>query len=128
MAGFMWPMLTLLPQFRRAYDRALFDCDLEEYMATYAMQWVSPPTQPYVAVHNVGDPEVMKRGARNPFAHTLPPVDLARLAADPTKQARWTNLVLHTMLPPLRELDPIIASKVHQIRSPRHRPAHTLKP
>jgi hypothetical protein len=49
------------------------------------------------------------------------------LAADPTKQARWTNLVLHTLLPPLRELGPIVASKVRHIRS-THRPARTLEP
>ena len=96
-------------------------------MATYAMQWISPPTQPYVAVYNIGNPESMRRGAANPFAHTLPPADLARLAADPTKQARWTNLVLHTLLPPLRELSVIVASKVRHI-CPFHRPAHTLEP
>jgi hypothetical protein len=49
------------------------------------------------------------------------------LAADPTKQARWTNLVLHTLLPPLRELSVIVASKVRHI-CPFHRPARTLEP
>jgi hypothetical protein len=115
----MWPTMHGMAHFFRAYERALFDCGVEEYVATYALQWISPPTQPYVAVYNVGDPEVMRRVAANPFFHSLPPADLARLAADPTTQARWTNLVLHTLLPPLRELNVIFTSKVHHMRHTR---------
>jgi hypothetical protein len=87
MAELIWPTLQGLNHFARAYERAMFDCGVDELVATYAMQWISPPTQPYVAVYNIGDPEVMKRRSANPFAHTLPPADLARLAADPAKQA-----------------------------------------
>jgi hypothetical protein len=125
MAEFIQPTQAALAQFCRANERAVFDCGLEEITATYAMQWISPPTQPYVAVLNIGNPEMMRRVAANPFSYTLPPADLARLAADPTTQARWTNLVLHTLLPPLRELGPIVASKVRHICTP-HCPARTL--
>jgi hypothetical protein len=127
MAELIMPTILGLNHFFRAYERAMFDCGTEEYVATYAMQWISPPTQPYVAVYNIGDPELMRRAAANPFGHTLPPADLARLAADPTKQARWTNVVLHTLLPPLRELRVIFASKVRHICS-SHRQARTLEP
>jgi hypothetical protein len=116
-----------LAQFIRAHERAVFDCEVEEYAATYDFQRISPPTQPYVGVLNIGNPESMKRGAASPFIYTLPPADLARLAADPTKQARWTSLVLHTLLPPLRELGPIVLSKVRHICA-THRPARTLEP
>jgi hypothetical protein len=126
-AELIFPTFKGIAHFSRAYDRAMFDCGVEEYVATYAMQWISPPTQPYVAVYNIGNPEVMRRVAANPFIHTLPPADLVRLAADPTRQARWTNLVLHTLLPPLRELSVIFASKVRHICS-FHRPVRTLEP
>ena len=115
MAELIMPTIQGIAHFSRAYERAMFDCGVEEYVATYAMQWISPPTQPYVAALNLGNPESMKRVAASPFYNTLPPADLARLAADPTKQARWTNLVLHTLLPPLRELSVIFASKVRHI-------------
>ena len=115
MAELIVPTLHGIGNFLRAYDRAMFDCGVEEYVAIYAMQWISPPTQPYVAVKNIGNPEAMRRITANPFINTLPPADLARLAADPTKQERWTNLVLHTLLPPLRKLSVIFASKVRHI-------------
>ena len=127
MAELILPTQVALCQFHRAHDRAVFDCGLEEIKATYALQLVSPPTQPHVAVINIGNPEMMKRGAASPFGCTLPPADLARLAADPAKQARWTSLVLHTLLPPLRELSVIVATKVRHI-CPSHRPARTLEP
>jgi hypothetical protein len=126
-AELIWPTIQSIAHFQRAYDRAIFDCGVEEYVATYAMQWISPPTQPYVAVKNIGNPEAMRRINANPFINSLPPADLARLAADPTTQARWTNLVLHTLLPPLRELSGIVAAKVRHI-CPSHRPARTLEP
>jgi hypothetical protein len=126
MAEFIKPLGAALTQFGRVYERAVFDCGLEEITTTYALQWVSPPTQPYVAVCNIGNPELMKRMAVSPFNCILPPADLTRLAADPVKRARWTSLVMHTLLPPLRELGPIVASKVRHIRS-THRPARTLE-
>ena len=52
--------------------------------------------------------------ATSPFPGTLPPDDVARLAADPTKRARWVELATHTLLPLLRELVPIIHTKVRQ--------------
>jgi hypothetical protein len=81
-------------------------------MATYAFEWISPPTQPYATVWNVGNPEMFKRIATNPFAVTLSPEDLARLAADPTRRVRWEELMVHTVLPPLRELVPVLQTKV----------------
>jgi hypothetical protein len=127
MAEFIQPTVAALAKFWRAYERAVFDCGLNEYAATYDFQWVSPPTQPHVAVLNIGNPEFMKRRSANPFSETLPPADLTRLAADPAKQARWTKLVVHPLLPPPRELSVIVASKVRQICI-SHRPARTLEP
>ena len=61
---------------------------------------------------NDGNRESFKRVAVSPFAQTLPPEDLARLAEDPARHVRWEELMVHTVLPPLRELVPVLQSKV----------------
>ena len=127
MAELIWPTSVGIVHFMRAYDRAMFDCDIEEYVATYAMQWISPPTQPYATVLNLGNPEMFKRIAANPFVYTLPPPDLARLAAEPSRRARWEELVSHTFLPPLRQLLPILQTKVRRDRTPSCH-CHAIRP
>ena len=112
MAEFVYPMQVLTGIASRALERAAFECGCEGTMATYAHEWISPPTQPYATVFTVGNPETFKRVAANPFQHTLLPEDLARLAADPTLRARWEELMEHTVLPPLRELLPVLQTAV----------------
>ena len=112
MAEFVYPMQQLLTIFNIAFDRAMHECGCETYMATYDYEWISPQTQPYAIIMNYGNPEGWKRTAANPFQHTLPPEDLARLAEDPARRARWEELMVHTVLPPLRELVPVLQSKV----------------
>jgi hypothetical protein len=111
-AEFILPCVSLVAHFRHAYERAVLDCGLEAYLATYVLEWLSPPTQPHVSVFNTDNPAMAKAGAANPFRFTLPPEDLARLAADPVKRARWVESVTHGMLPPLRELVPILQTEV----------------
>ena len=53
-----------------------------------------------------------RAGANHPFPFTLPPEDVARLAVDPEERVRWVESVTHGMLPPLRELVPILQTKV----------------
>jgi hypothetical protein len=113
-AELVYPVNTLIVQFWPAFHRAVLECGLEEYMTTFAVEFVSPPAQPHVTVYNVGNPKVFKAIATSPFGGTLPPDDLARLAADPTKRARWVELATHTLLPVLRELVPIIQTKVRR--------------
>ena len=112
MAEFVYPVQILLSIVGFAFDRATLECGCETYMATYAHEWVSPPTQPYAVIMNYGNREGWKRAATNPFGLTLPPEDLARLAEDPARRARWEELMVHTVLPPLRELMPVLQSKV----------------
>jgi hypothetical protein len=55
---------------------------------------------------------------------------VARLAADPTKRARWVELATHTLLPVLRELVPIIQTKVRRAtraHSPQRGPPLTAR-
>jgi hypothetical protein len=114
-AELVYPVGTLVSLFLRAFVRAALECGLEDYMATYAIEFVSPPTQPHVTVENGGNLKAIKAIAASPFMCTLPPDDVARLAADPTKRARWVELATHTLLPVLRELAPIIQTKVRRV-------------
>ena len=113
-AELVYPVGTLVNQFAYAFHRAALECGLEGYLAAYAVEFVSPPTQPHATVWYAGNPKYFKAIAASPFGVTLPPDDVARLVADPTKRARWVELATHTMLPALRELVPIIQTKVRR--------------
>jgi hypothetical protein len=113
-AELIYPVGTLAQVFFQAFHRAALECGLEGYLATHAIEFVSPPAQPHATVQYSGNPKLYKANAASPFAGTLPPDELARLAADPTKRARWVELATHTLLPVLREFVPIIQTKVRQ--------------
>jgi hypothetical protein len=113
MAEFVYPVQMLGAFFMNAYERAVFECGCESYIAMYALEWISPPTQPYATLTDgVTNPETMKRVAGNPFNCTLPPEDLSRLEADPTRRARWEEFMVNTAVPPLRQLLPVLQTKV----------------
>ena len=129
-AELIYPVATLINQFVVAFPRAALECGLEGYLATFAVEFVSPPAQPHATVVNAGNPKSYKAVAASPFAGTLPPDDVARLAADPTKRARWVELATHTLLPLLRELVPIIQTKVcraTRAHSPQRGPPLTAR-
>ena len=129
-AELVYPVGTLVIQFWKAFYRAALECGLEGYLATYAIEFVSPPAQPHANVLYAGNPKNFKAIAASPFIGALPPDDLARLAADPTKRARWVELATHTLLPVLRELVPIIQTKVRRAtraHSPQHGPPLTAR-
>jgi hypothetical protein len=113
-AELVYPVGTLVNLAFRGFERAILECGLEDYMTSYAIEFVSPPTQPHATVFNSGNPKIFKAVAASPFLWTLSPDALARLAADPTKRARWVELATHTMIPALRELVPIIQTKVRR--------------
>ena len=127
----IYPVGTLANQFLTAFHRATLECGLEGHLATYAVEFVSPPTQPHATVWYAGNPKYFKAIAASPFLGTLSPDDVARLAADPTKRARWVELVTHTLIPPLRELVLIIQTKVRRAtraHSPPRGPPLTARP
>ena len=129
-AELVYPVGTLVTQFNIAFASAALECGLEDYLATYDIEFVSPPAQPYATVWYAGSPKHYKAIAASPFVGTLPPDELARLAADPTKRARWVELVTHTLLPVLRELVPIIQTKVRRAtraHSPQRGPPLTAR-
>ena len=113
-AELVYPVGTLINHFWYAFYRAALECGLEGHLASHNIEFVSPPAQPHATVHYAGDPKNFKAFAASPFGGTLPPDDLARLAADPTKRARWVELATHTLLPIFRELVPILQTKVRR--------------
>jgi hypothetical protein len=130
-AELIYPVGALCNQFFQAFYRMALECDLEDSMATYSAEFVSPPTQPHVTIYNGASPKIFKAIAASPFQCTLPPDDLARLAADPTKRARWVELATHTLMPLVRKLMPIIQAKVRQktrAHSSQRKPPLTTRP
>ena len=77
------PAVNLTTQFAAAFERAVLDSGLEAYMTSYGLEWFSPPTQPHASVLKIGIGGLPMRraGANHPFPFTLPPEDVARLAA-----------------------------------------------
>jgi hypothetical protein len=114
-AEFVYPVQALTAHFARAFEFAVPRCGLEDYAATYCCEFYSPPTQPHVNIYTIGNPKTIKAYSTKAFLCTLAPEDLARLAADPVKRAHWIELVTHGLLPPLRELVPVLRSKVRSI-------------
>jgi hypothetical protein len=123
LAEFIVPVQALVGHFFWAFNCAVPRCGWEDYAATYCFEFYSPPTQPHVSVFNISNPKSLKAVSANPFAYTLAPVDLAWLAADPAKRARWIELCTHSLLPPLRELVPILRTKVRPASSGSALPA-----
>jgi hypothetical protein len=134
-AELVYSVGTLANLFAGAFFRAALECGLEGYLATYAIEFVSPPAQSHATVYYHANPKMFKATAASPFLGTLPPDDLAHLAADPTnKRARWVELATHTLLPALRKLVPIIQTKVRRamraqpVHSPQRGPTLTARP
>ena len=117
LADFALPVQQLAAQFVQAFTTAAPRCGLKNSASTYCYEFYSPPTQPHVSVFNIGNPKSAKAFSANPFAFTLPPEDLERLAEDTAKRAHWIELVAHGLLPPLRGLVPIIRTKVRPASS-----------
>jgi hypothetical protein len=106
------PVQQLTNHFNRAFESIVLECSFDVHIATYSYECHSPTTQPHVNMYNVGNPKAVKGVAANPFWGTVWPEDEARLQENPASRARWVELVTHTILPSLRELVPIIRSKV----------------
>ena len=43
----------------------------------------------------------------------IPPQDIALLASDPAKRQRWAELCEHALIPPLRRMSVVLATKSH---------------
>jgi hypothetical protein len=83
------------------------------YLKLYAMEWFSQPATPHIDL-----PSFLANTAhhvavgRAPYAE-LPPEDITLLGADPALRSRYCELALTVLLPPLRRMSEILATKSH---------------
>jgi hypothetical protein len=77
------------------------------------MEWFPQPATPYIDLPGFAtSPAYYAALGRAPYAE-LPPEDIALLAADPARRARYCELALTVLLPPLRRMSEILATKSH---------------
>jgi hypothetical protein len=88
------------------------ECQLVGYLQLYGYEFVPQPATPYIDLFVVNNPAMFAAIGRAPYAQ-LPPEDLALLAADPTLRSRYCELAVRVLLPPLRRLSLLIATKTH---------------
>jgi hypothetical protein len=79
----------------------------------YALEWFPQPATPHVEVFgSATSPAYYVAIGRAPYSQ-LPPEDLALLADDPGLRSRYCELCVHLLLPGLRRLYDILATKSH---------------
>ena len=83
------------------------------YLKLYAMEWFPQPATPHIDLPGfITNPAHYDGMGRAPYAE-LPPEDIALLGADPALRARYCELALTVLLPPLRRMSEIIGAKHH---------------
>ena len=83
------------------------------YLKLYAMEWSPQPATPHIELPGfITSPAHYVAMGRAPYAE-LPPEDIALLGADPALRSRYCELALTVLLPPLRRMSEILATKSH---------------
>ena len=83
------------------------------YLKLYAMEWFPQPATPHIDLLGfIINPAHYVALGRAPYAE-LPPEDIALLGADPALRARYCELALTVLLPPLRRMSGILGTKSH---------------
>jgi hypothetical protein len=76
------------------------------------VEYVTHPATPYIDLFVGTNPEMFAAWGRVPYAE-LPPKDLTLLATDPALRSRYCELAATVLLPPLRRMSILIATKLH---------------
>jgi hypothetical protein len=88
------------------------ECKLLGYLKLYSIEYVPQPATPYIDLWVATNHAMYAAFGRAPYAQ-LPPEDLALLAADPSLRSRYCELAATVLLPPLRRLSLLFATKLH---------------
>jgi hypothetical protein len=88
------------------------ECKLLGYLKLYSLEYVPQPATPYIELIVYTNPAMFAAYGRAPYVQ-LPPEDLALLAADPALRSRYCELAVTVLLPPLRRLSLLVATKTH---------------
>ena len=111
MADFVRPLVTDINTFGSALPYVARELDLRAYLELYRIQFVAQPETPYVEMC-YGNVETFAAYGKNPLVK-IPPEDIDMLAADPAKRQRWAELCEHVLIPPLRRMSVVLATKSH---------------
>jgi hypothetical protein len=86
---------------------------LHGYLSLCEIEYIPQPATPYMdLLVSSSNPAMWAAIGAAPYSE-LPPEDLALLAADPALRSRYCELALTVLLPPLRRLSEIFATKCH---------------
>jgi hypothetical protein len=91
------------------------ELQLDDFLALYHQHYESFAAAPHMEIFSLSREEAPAFAAAvvsAPF-FKLSPDDVGTLASDPTKRQRYTELVEHTWLPPLRRIERTIATESH---------------
>jgi hypothetical protein len=87
-------------------------CKLLGYLRLYSVQYVPQPATPYIELLDSANPAWWAAMSWAPFAQ-LPPEDLALLTANSALRSRYCELTATVLLPALRRLSLLFATKTH---------------
>jgi hypothetical protein len=109
-----------------AVNEAMFntwgEVGLAGAVGQWSLAWLPQPAAPHVEVYHFGNPKTIGALLKAPYVK-LPPEDLALLDADPDKRQRYCELVVHSWVPPLRQLCEVFLTQVQW-----HPPGRPPKP
>jgi hypothetical protein len=88
------------------------ECKLLGYLRLYGYEYVPQPSTPYIELLVFANPAMFAAWGRAPYTQ-LPLEDLTLLAADAALRSRYCELATTVLLPPLRRLSLLIATKMH---------------
>jgi hypothetical protein len=88
------------------------ECKLLGYLRLYSVEHVPQPATPYINLRDCTNRASFAAMGAAPYAQ-LPPEDVARLATDPALRSRYCELAATVLLPPLRRLSLLFATKSH---------------
>ena len=86
------------------------------YLGLHGIEHIPQPSTPYIELFDCTHPAMYAAWGRAPYAQ-LPPEDLALLAADPALRSRYCELATTVLLPPLRRLSVVFATKFQHYES-----------
>jgi hypothetical protein len=113
MADFVRPLVMDINTYCNALPNVAWELDLRAYLELYSIEFVAQPETPYVEIVGMFQKfETFAAHGKNPLVK-IPPEDIDMLAADPAKRQRWAELCEHVLIPPLRRMSVVLATKSH---------------
>ena len=111
MAEFVRPLNAHVSAWHHAWIHASEELGFS-HNNLYSVEFVAQPATPRIQILNTNNPAGWNANGRMPY-YKLAPEDVTLLESNPAKRERYSELVAHCMLPPLRHLTEMLATKRH---------------